>query len=97
MKPPAWPAPSSTSPDALLREVDSVCRLLGVSRTEAIRRARRDYVQHSDSVKADGFGLWAAPSEAPAEVPAEAPAQGPARAPAHTATGPAPRRRRGSP
>ncbi len=55
-------------PDALLREVDSVCRLLGVSRAEAVRRALRDYVQSSDNVKADGFGLWAPRPEAPADA-----------------------------
>ena len=62
-------------PDALLREVDSICRLLGVSRAEAVRRALRDYIRHNDSVKADGFGLWATPAEAPAHAPAEAPAK----------------------
>jgi metal-responsive CopG/Arc/MetJ family transcriptional regulator len=55
-------------PDALLRELDSVCRLLDVSRAEAVRRALRDWVQHSDSVKADGFGLWRDPSEEPAST-----------------------------
>jgi metal-responsive CopG/Arc/MetJ family transcriptional regulator len=51
-------------PDSLLGEIDSLCRLLGVSRAEAVRRALRDYLQHNASVKTDGFGLWkAAPNE----------------------------------
>ena len=50
-------------PDALLREVDSLCKLLAVSRAEAVRRALRDYLQHNDSVKTDGFGLWGSPAE----------------------------------
>ena len=45
-------------PDPLLREVDSLCKLLGLSRAEAVRRALRDFLQHNDSVKTDGFGLW---------------------------------------
>ncbi len=57
-------------PDALLRELDSVCRLLAVSRAEAVRRALRDWVQHSDSVTADGFGLWAGQAEPPPAEPA---------------------------
>jgi len=45
-------------PDAQLHEVDSLCKLLGISRAEAVRRALRDFVQHNDDVKTDGFGLW---------------------------------------
>jgi len=45
-------------PDALLRELDSVCRLLSLSRAEAVRRAVNDWVQQGESIKADGFGLW---------------------------------------
>lgn len=51
-------------PDALLHEVDSLCKLLNISRAEAVRRALRDYLQHNDSVKTDGFGLWGGPVEA---------------------------------
>jgi len=47
-------------PDSLLSEGYSLCRLLGVSRAEAVRRALRDYLQHNASVKTDGFGRWKA-------------------------------------
>jgi hypothetical protein len=53
-------------PDALLHEVDSLCKLLSISRAEAVRRALRDYLQHNDSVKTDGFGLWGGPAKADA-------------------------------
>ena len=49
-------------PDPLLREVDSLCKLLGLSRAEAVRRALREFLQHNDDVKTDGFGLWKDPS-----------------------------------
>jgi metal-responsive CopG/Arc/MetJ family transcriptional regulator len=45
-------------PDTQLGEVDRLCKLLNISRAEAVRRALRDFVQHNDTVKADGFGLW---------------------------------------
>ena len=45
-------------PDAQLRDVDALCKLLAISRAEAVRRALRDFVSRNDSVKADGFGLW---------------------------------------
>jgi metal-responsive CopG/Arc/MetJ family transcriptional regulator len=45
-------------PDLQLREVDTLCQLLGISRAEAVRRALRDFVRGHDSVQADGFGLW---------------------------------------
>lgn len=54
-------------PDSLLSEVDSLCRLLGVSRAEAVRRALRDYLQHNARVKTDGFGLWKAVPDEVAE------------------------------
>jgi metal-responsive CopG/Arc/MetJ family transcriptional regulator len=56
-------------PDGLLRELDSVCRLLSVSRAEAVRRALRDWVRHSESVKTDGFGLWRDRADTPAPAP----------------------------
>jgi len=45
-------------PDAQLHEVDGLCKLLGISRAEAVRRALRDFVKGNDDVKTDGFGLW---------------------------------------
>jgi metal-responsive CopG/Arc/MetJ family transcriptional regulator len=51
-------------PDAQLREVDSLCRLLGIkSRAEIVRRALQEYMTRHDAVNADGFGLWTAGSE----------------------------------
>jgi metal-responsive CopG/Arc/MetJ family transcriptional regulator len=45
-------------PDAQLHEVDSLCKLLGISRAEAVRRALHDFVERNDDVNTDGFGLW---------------------------------------
>ena len=45
-------------PDDQLREVDSLCRLLGISRAEAVRRALGDFVRNNGDVTTDGFGLW---------------------------------------
>ncbi len=47
-------------PDPQLREIDDLCRLLGISRAEAVRRALRDFSQRNGNVKTDAFGLWAA-------------------------------------
>lgn len=47
-------------PEDQLREIDALCKLLGISRAEAVRRALRDYAQHNGHVKTDAFGLWAA-------------------------------------
>lgn len=45
-------------PQAQLGEVDDLCKLLGISRAEAVRRALRDFVRNNRSVGTDGFGLW---------------------------------------
>lgn len=45
-------------PDAQLHEVDGLCKLLNISRAEAVRRALDDFVRRNDDVKTDGFGLW---------------------------------------
>jgi metal-responsive CopG/Arc/MetJ family transcriptional regulator len=60
-------------PDALLREVDSLCRLLGIkSRAEVVRRALAEYLTRHDAVNADGFGLWKqAAGSASASTPAQ--------------------------
>lgn len=50
-------------PEAQLREVDTLCKLLGISRAEAVRRALLDFARRNEDVKTDGFGLWAAPSD----------------------------------
>jgi len=48
-------------PDPQLREIDDLCRLLGISRAEAVRRALRDFSQRNGDVKTDAFGLWTQP------------------------------------
>jgi metal-responsive CopG/Arc/MetJ family transcriptional regulator len=62
-------------PDPQLREIDELCRLLGISRAEAVRRALRDFSQRNADVKSDAFGLWATarPSAAPTGKTAEPP------------------------
>jgi hypothetical protein len=45
-------------PHAQLGEVDDLCKLLGISRAEAVRRALRDFVRNHRGAGADGFGLW---------------------------------------
>ena len=74
-------------PDLQLREVDSLCRQLGISRAEAVRRALREFLQHSDSARTDGFGLWR--RSATAQPSTQQPTQQPTQPEA-----PAPRRRK---
>lgn len=45
-------------PDKQLREVDGLCKTLGISRAEAVRRALEEFVGSHREVRADGFGLW---------------------------------------
>jgi hypothetical protein len=47
-------------PDALLVEVDALCKLLGISRADATRQALKAFVLSHHNVIADGFGLWSA-------------------------------------
>lgn len=60
-------------PEPQLREIDELCRLLAISRAEAVRRALRDFTQRNGHVKTDAFGLWAQPTE-PARTRRKAPA-----------------------
>ena len=45
-------------PASQLVEIDSVCRRLGISRAEAVRRALEPYLERAADLTADGFGLW---------------------------------------
>lgn len=45
-------------PSEQLREVDRICRVLGISRAEAVRRALHEFVHQNQAVQAEGFGLW---------------------------------------
>lgn len=56
-------------PEDQLREIDALCKLLGISRAEAVRRALRDYAQRNGHVKTDGFGLWAGKAQATSTPP----------------------------
>ncbi len=55
-------------PASQLVEIDSVCKRLGISRAEAVRRALETYLERTTDLGADGFGLWRDP--APGTVPA---------------------------
>jgi metal-responsive CopG/Arc/MetJ family transcriptional regulator len=41
-----------------LHEVDRLCKLLNISRAEAVRRGLQDFVKLNEPVKTEGFGLW---------------------------------------
>lgn len=45
-------------PDAQLREIDRVRRVLRISRAEAVRRGLAAFLAQNDAVEADGYGLW---------------------------------------
>ncbi|WP_310389717.1 ribbon-helix-helix protein, CopG family [Roseateles sp.] len=45
-------------PTAQMQEVDRLCKLLSISRAEAVRRALRDFITGHAEVNGDGFGLW---------------------------------------
>ena len=46
-------------PDEQLRDIDSLCRLLGIkSRAEIVRLALREFLKSNDQMNVDGFGLW---------------------------------------
>jgi metal-responsive CopG/Arc/MetJ family transcriptional regulator len=52
-------------PEAQLREVDRLCRVLQISRAEAVRRGLDEFVRQNRAVKSDGFGLWKGAGSAP--------------------------------
>ena len=56
-------------PTAQMRDLDSRCRALGISRAEGVRRAVHSFVNVKYGLDQDGFGLWTRP---PAESPARA-------------------------
>jgi metal-responsive CopG/Arc/MetJ family transcriptional regulator len=45
-------------PNEQLHEVDRVCRALGISRAEAVRRSLDAFVSQNQAVQEEGFGLW---------------------------------------
>jgi hypothetical protein len=50
-------------PDPQMHEVDRLCKRMGISRAEAVRRALRDFVSGHDNIRIDGFGLWKSPPD----------------------------------
>ena len=56
-------------PTAQMRDLDSRCRALGISRAEGVRRAVHSFVNVKYGLDQDGFGLW---TRAPAESPTQA-------------------------
>ena len=45
-------------PAAQMRDLDSRCRALGVSRAEGVRRAVHAFVNAKYGLDQEGFGLW---------------------------------------
>lgn len=46
-------------PAAQMRDLDSRCRALGISRAEGVRRAVHAFVYVKYGLEEEGFGLWA--------------------------------------
>jgi hypothetical protein len=56
-------------PTAQMRDLDSRCRALGISRAEGVRRAVHSFVNVKYGLDQDGFGLWTRPlTESPAQA-----------------------------
>ena len=55
-------------PETQLREVDRLCRVLQISRAEAVRRGLDEFVRQNRAVKTDGFGLWKNAGKAPDQL-----------------------------
>ena len=45
-------------PSSQLKDLDSRCRSLGISRAEAVRRAIHSFLRESSGDSEQGFGLW---------------------------------------
>ena len=45
-------------PSSQLKDLDSRCRALGISRAEAVRRAIHVFLRESPVDSEQGFGLW---------------------------------------
>lgn len=46
-------------PAAQLVEIDRLCKLMGISRAEAVRRALASFAEGHAEVTPEAFGLWA--------------------------------------
>ena len=60
-------------PAAQMRDLDSRCHALGISRAEGVRRAVHSFVNVKYGLDQDGFGLWARTSAADSPARARPP------------------------
>ncbi|MDH0866488.1 ribbon-helix-helix domain-containing protein [Mitsuaria sp. GD03876] len=58
-------------PAAQLVEIDRLCRLMGISRAEAVRRALAAFAVGHAEVTPEAFGLWKGQGEAGTPPPGE--------------------------
>ena len=58
-------------PSAQLKDLDSRCRALGISRAEAVRRAIHAFLRESPGDGERGFGLWKEGASKPRRAPTE--------------------------
>ena len=47
-------------PNEQLLEADRICKVLNISRAEAVRRALQEFVRQNQDIQQEGFGLWSA-------------------------------------
>ena len=57
-------------PAAQLAEIDRLCKLMGISRAEAVRRALAAFADGHVAVTPEAFGLWSTAGATPAAKPA---------------------------
>jgi metal-responsive CopG/Arc/MetJ family transcriptional regulator len=58
-------------PSSQLKDLDSRCRSLGISRAEAVRRAIHAFLRESPGDSEQGFGLWKASASKPRRTQVE--------------------------
>ena len=66
-------------PSAQMRDLDSRCRALGISRAEGVRRAVHSFVNVKYGLDQEGFGLWtrgAADNAGPGAAERQRPSRG---------------------
>lgn len=56
-------------PAAQLAEIDRLCRLMGISRAEAVRRALATFADGHAEVTPEAFGLWLSRATPPSGEP----------------------------
>ena len=56
-------------PASLIRDLDSRCRSLGISRAEGVRRSVQSFLRESPADVGQGFGLWKESSRKSARAP----------------------------